>query len=213
VPINDEKVGDVLARLAAREVAPGGGTAAALHVAQAAALLGMAARFSTGAERAQHHDATATATISRITTEVDELRLLALRLADADSEALSAMAGAARLPAATEAERAARSAAIAQALVNAAWLPSQLISIAGLVVDLAEALAPVGNRNVLPDIASAAEAARAAAAIARVNVEVNLADITDEQASLEMIEVTGRADEVIAGSERVATAIRDQIRA
>ena len=208
MPINDEKVGDVLARLAGRDVAPGGGTAAALHVAQAAALLGMAARFSTGAEHAQHE-----ATIGRITTEVDELRALALRLADADSEALGAMSRAVRLPAATEAEQAARSAAIAQALVSSAWLPSQLISIAGLVVDLAEALAPIGNRNVLPDIASAAEAARAAAAIARVNVEVNLPDITDEQASLEMIGVTSRADEVIASGERVATAVRERIRA
>jgi formiminotetrahydrofolate cyclodeaminase len=208
VPINDEKVGDVLARLAGRELAPGGGTAAALHVAQGAALLGMAARFSTGPDYAQHE-----ATIGRITAEVDELRLLALRLADADTEALAAMSGAVRLPAATEAERAARSAAISRALVDAAWLPSQVISVAGMVVDLATVLAPIGNRNVLPEIASAAEAARAAAAIARVNVEVNLADIRDEQASLEMIAVTGRADEVISGSERVTAAVREQIRA
>ena len=208
MPIDDEKVGDVLARLAGRALAPGGGTAAALHVAQAAALLGMSARFSTGVGQPQHEE-----TIGRITTEVDELRVLALRLADADTEALSAMSGSVRLPAGTEAERAARSAAISQALVNAAWLPSQIISVAGLLVDLAEALAPIGNRNVLADIASAAEAARAAAAIARVNVEVNLPDITDEQASLEMIGVTGRADEVIAGSERVTATIRDQIRA
>lgn len=208
MPIDDEKVGAVLARLAGRELAPGGGTAAALHVAQAAALLGMAARFSTGAGYSQHEE-----TIGRITTEVDELRVLALRLADADSQALSSMSGAVRLPATTDAEKVARAAAITKALVNAAWLPSQLISIAGLVVDLAAALAPIGNRNVLADIASAAEAARAAAAIARVSVEVNLPDITDEQASLEMIGVTGRADEVIAGSERVTAAVRDQIRA
>lgn len=208
MPINDEKVGDVLARLAAREPAPGGPTAAALHVAQGAALLGMAARFSNGAEHAQHQ-----VTIGRITHEVDELRMLALRLADADTESMTAMSGAVRLPAATEAERAARTAAISQALVSAAWLPSQVISVAGMVVDLAAALVPIGNRNVLPDIAAAAEAARAAAAIARVNVEVNLPDIADEQASLEMIGVTSRADDVIGRGEAVAAAVRDQIRA
>jgi formiminotetrahydrofolate cyclodeaminase len=207
VPINDDKVGDLLARLASREPAPGASTAAALHVAQGAALLGMAARFSRGAEHAQHSE-----TIGRITTEVDELRMLALRLADADVEALSAMSTAVGLPAGTDAQKQARAAAIAQALVNAAWLPSQVISIAGMVVDLAGALAPIGNRNVLPDISAAAEAARAAAAIARVTVEVNLADITDEQASLEMIGVTIKADEIIANGERVTAAVRDKIR-
>ena len=42
--MRDEKISDFLARLADRVPAPGGGTAAALHAAQAAALLGMVAR-------------------------------------------------------------------------------------------------------------------------------------------------------------------------
>jgi formiminotetrahydrofolate cyclodeaminase len=150
--------------------------------------------------------------ISRIITEADELRDIGLRLAEADADAFSAVADAYQLPKSTEEERAARSAAVGQALVNAAWPPAQVISVAGMVVDLAEALAAIGNRNVISDVAAAAEAARAAAATARVNVEINLAGIADEQTSLEMIAETDKADDIIARAERVTIAVREQIR-
>ena len=47
---------------------------------------------------------------------------------------------------------------------------------------------------------------------ARVNVEVNLAGITDEQASLEMIAETGKADDIIARAEQITASVRDEIR-
>jgi formiminotetrahydrofolate cyclodeaminase len=208
VLIRDQKLGDFLDRLADRVPAPGGGAVAALHAAQGAALLGMVARYTTGERYAEHQ-----VTISRIITEVDELRGIALRLAEADADAFTAVSDAYGLPKSTEEEKAARSAAIGQALVNAAWPPAQVISVAGMVIDLAEALMAIGNPNVISDVAAAAEAARAAAATARVNVEINLAGITDEQASLEMIAETGKADDIIARAEQVTAAVRDRIRA
>jgi formiminotetrahydrofolate cyclodeaminase len=208
VAISDEKLGDFLDRLAGRVPVPGGGATAALHAAQGAALLGMVARYTTGEKYAEHSE-----TIGRIITEVDELRGIALRLADADADAFTAVAEAYGLPKSTDEEKAARSAIIGQALVGAAWPPAQVISIAGMVVDLARALVAIGNPNVISDVAAAAESARAAAATARVNVEINLAGITDEQASLEMIAETGKADAIIALAEHVTAAVREQIRA
>jgi methenyltetrahydrofolate cyclohydrolase len=205
VPISDEKISDFLDRLADRVPAPGGGAVAALHAAQGAALLGMVARYTTGEKYAAHQ-----VQIGRIITEVDELRGIALRLAEAD--AFAAVANAYQLPKSTAEERAARMAAAGQALVNAAWPPAQVIGVAGMVVDLAEALVVIGNRNVISDVAAAAEAARAAVATARVNVEINLAGIADEQASLEMIAETGKADDIIARAGQVTAAVREQIR-
>ena len=98
-------------------------------------------------------------------------------------------------------------------MASAAWPPAQVIGVAGMVVDLAEALVRIGNRNVTSDLAAAAEAARAAAATARVNVEINLAGITDAQASLEMIAEADKADDIIARAEQVTAAVREQIRA
>ena len=207
MPIPDETIRDFLDQLAERVPAPGGGAASALQAAQGAALLGMVARYTTGERYAEHE-----ATIGRIITEVDELRAIALRLAEADVDAFRAVTDAYRLPQSTEDEQTARQGAITQALANAAWPPAQVISVAGMVVDLAEALAVIGNRNVLSDVAAAAESARAAAATARVNVEVNLASISDEQTSLEMIAEAGKADDIISRAGRITDAIRDRIR-
>ncbi len=207
MPIRDDTIGDFLGRLADRVPAPGGGAASALQAAQGAALLGMVARYTTGEKYAEHQ-----VTVSRIIAEVDELRSIALRLAEADAEAFVAVTDAYRLPQDTEEQRADRAAAIGQALANAAWPPAQVISVAGMVVDLAEALVVIGNRNLLSDVAAAVESARAAAATARVNVEVNLAGITDEQASLEMIAETSKADDIIARAQQVTASVREQIR-
>jgi methenyltetrahydrofolate cyclohydrolase len=208
VPISDETIGDFLGRLAARVPAPGGGAAAAMQAAQGAALLGMVARYTTGEQYAQHE-----ATIGRIIGEVDGLRGIALKLAEAEEDAFTALFDAYQLPTGTGEEKSARAAALAQALVGAAWPPSQVISIAGMVVDLAEALAEIGNRNVISDIAAAAESARAAAATARVNIEINLPSIRDEQACLEMIAVTDKADAIIARAGQITAAVREHIRA
>jgi len=190
VPIRDQTIGEFLDQVAERVPAPGGGAVAALLAAQGAALLGMVARYTTGEKYAEHQ-----ATVGRIITEVDELRNIALRLADADADAFLAVADTFRLPKSTEQEEADRSAAIAQALANAAWPPAQVISLAGMVVGLA-----------------AAECARAAASTARVNVEINLAAISDERASLEMIAETGKADSIIARAEQITATVREQIR-
>jgi methenyltetrahydrofolate cyclohydrolase len=208
VTMNDEKIGDFLDRLADRVPAPGGGAAAALHAATGAALLGMVARYSSGEEYAGNEQ-----TIGRVTAEVDELRDIALRLADADEAAFMAVANAYQLPKSTEAERTVRSEAVARTLIDAAWPAAKIIGVAGMVADLAGVLGDIGNRNVLSDVGAAAEAARAAAATARMSVEIHLAGITDAQASLEMIAETGKAEDVIARAEKVAATVRAQIRA
>jgi len=205
--MRDEKVGEFLARVADRVPTPGGGAAAALHAATGAALLGMVARFSTGQDYAEQE-----ATVGRVIAEADDLRDIAFRLAEADAAAFSAVADAYRLPKSTETERSARSQAVARALVGAAWPPAKLIGVAGMVADLAGVMAEIGNRNVLSDVGAAAEAARAAAATARMTVEINLAGITDEQASLEMIAETDKAEDIIERAEKITAAVREQIR-
>ena len=205
--IRDQTIGEFLDELAGRVPAPGGGAAAALLAAQGAALLGMVARYTTGEKYAEHQ-----VTVSRIIAEVDELRNIALRLADADADAFLAVTDAYRLPRSTGEEQAARAAAVAASLANAAWPPAQVISLAGMVVDLAEALVVIGNHNVISDVAAAAECARAAASTARINVEINLAAISDERASLEMIAETGKADGIIDRADQITATVREQIR-
>lgn len=207
MPIGDEKIGDFLDQVAARVPGPGGGAVAAIHAALGAALLGMAARFTAGGK-----DDESRVTIGHIVAEVDELRAIALRLAEADADAMAAVAAATRLPGSTDKEQTARAVAIAEALVNAAWPSVKIISVAGMVVDIAEALTMISNRNVISEVAAAAGAAAAAAATARVNLEISLADVTDAQTSLEMIGQIGKAHDIIARADQITATVREQIR-
>jgi formiminotetrahydrofolate cyclodeaminase len=207
--LRDETVEAFLGQLAARVPAPGGGATAALHAAQAAALVAMVARYSNGAR----YDADL---MARILTEADGVWDEALALAEADAEAFGAVSAAYQLPKETDEQLQARSAAIAAALVGAARPPADVIRAARRLVELAEELQPAGNRNVITDVAAAAEAARAAAVTARVNIEVNLRGIRDSAIKDNAIraELTGTAaitDEIIARADEIVAAVRDEI--
>jgi formiminotetrahydrofolate cyclodeaminase len=184
--------------------AAGGGPTAALHAAQAAALVAMVARYSNGAR----YDADL---MARILTEADGVRDEALALAEADAEAFGAVSAAYQLPKETDEQLQARSAAIAAALVGAARPPADVIRAARRLVELAEELRPAGNRNVITDVAAAAEAARAAAVTARVNIEVNLRGIKDNAIRTELTATAAITDEIIARADRVVAAVRDEI--
>jgi formiminotetrahydrofolate cyclodeaminase len=123
-----------------------------------------------------------------VLTEADALRVEALQLAEDDAAAFTAVTDAYKLPKGPE-----RSAAIAEARVGAAIPPNSTIAVAERLVALAESLLPIGNRNVITDVAAAAEAARAAATTARVNVEINGAVVESDVDAL-----AARADQVTA---------------
>ena len=107
------------------------------------------------------------------------------------------MADAYALPKETDEEKQARSAAITQALAGAARPPADVVRLALLLVSLAEELLPAGNRNVITDVAAAAEAARAAAVTAQVNIEVNLRGMKDPAVEGELAAMSEVTDEVV----------------
>jgi methenyltetrahydrofolate cyclohydrolase len=202
--MRDDTIADFLDQLAARVPAPGGGATAALHAAQAAALLAMVARYSDG----PRYDAEL---MSRIVTEADALRQDALALADADADAFGAVAQAYRLPRATEPEKAVRSAAISSALADAARPPADVVRTALLLVSLAEDLWPAGNRGMITDVAAAAEAARAAAVTARLVIEVNLKGIRDPVRAEEFGTAAAIAGPVAERADAIVAAVRAEI--
>jgi len=202
--MRDDTIAAFLDQLAARVPAPGGGATAALHAAQAAALLAMVARYSNGPK----YDA---GLMNRVVTEADALREDALALAEADANAFAAVAGAYLLPRATEQETSARSAAISSALAGAARPPADVVRTALLLVSLAEDLLPAGNRNVITDVAAAAEAARAAAVTARLIIEINLKGITDLVLAEEFGTAATVAGAVAERADAIVAAVRAEI--
>jgi len=204
--MRDVTVSRYLGELAERTPAPGGGAVAALHAAQAAGLLAMVGRYSAGKRHAVPQQ-----TIQSLVGEADALSGRALQLAEDDAAAFMAVADAYQLPNGTDEERATRSAAIAGGLVGASAPPAAVIELARRLIELAEVLLPIGNRNVIADLAAAAEAARAAAVTARVNVEVNLRGIKDDEARGRLAAVAAGVDELVAGADQVTATVRKEI--
>ncbi|MGH3719345.1 MAG: cyclodeaminase/cyclohydrolase family protein [Pseudonocardiaceae bacterium] len=204
--MRDDTIGDFLDQLAARVPAPGGGAAAALSAAQAAALLSMVARYSTGEKYAEHAE-----TVRAVLAESEAARDHALQLARDDAAAFAVVSAAYQLPKATPEEKAVRTAAIQRALHGAAQPPTATITTAARLVELAETLLPVGNRNVITDVAVAAELAGAAATCARLNVEINLAGLTEEGTRVEFLDVLTGVDELVTRAAKVTAAVREAI--
>jgi methenyltetrahydrofolate cyclohydrolase len=202
--MRDETITAFLDQLAARVPAPGGGATAALHAAQSAALLAMVARYSNGAK----YDAEL---MNHVVTEADGIRYDALTLAEADAAAFGAVADSYKLPKDTPEQQEARSAAIAVATAGAAQPPADVVRLALLLVSLAEELLPTGNRNVITDVAAAAEAARAAAVTAQVNIEVNLRGLKDPAVTAELAGMSKVTDEVAVRAAQIVATVREEI--
>jgi formiminotetrahydrofolate cyclodeaminase len=84
-----------------------------------------------------------------------------------------------------------------------------VLASAGELVDLATALLPIANRNLISDVAAATTAARAAATTARLAVEANLPGIDDDAARADLVsavavveDLTRRADEIEARARK-----------
>ena len=204
--MREQTIEAFLSDLAARTPAPGGGATAALHAAQAAALLAMVARYSDGPKYAAE-----ASEIGSVRADADQLRESCTDLMAADAVAFEAVAAAYRLARDTPELAAERSAAIAAALAGAAEPPAAVIAAAARLVKLAEVLLPIGNRNVISDVAAAAEAIRAAAATARINIEINLRGITDTAARARCADSVEAADRLAARAAQLSGAIRAEL--
>jgi methenyltetrahydrofolate cyclohydrolase len=174
----DLRVHDLLDLLGSAEPAPGGGAAAALAGALGAALVQMTANLTIGRPRL----ADAQEQAQTIQARAAELRDRLQHLADADTEAYAAVSAAYRLARETDEQRKTRSATIQEALGGAARVPLQVAEACAEVLEACQSAAPVLNAAVISDVMVGALLAHAGLEAAAVNVEVNLASMTEAQA-------------------------------
>jgi formiminotetrahydrofolate cyclodeaminase len=170
-PFAELTVTQLLDSLAARTSAPAGGSAAAVSVALAAALCGMAARFSEAS----------LGSAAEIARAADRLRERALQLADEDASAYAAVLAARRLP--TDIGGDERDATLSEAMARAIAVPLEIAEIGGEIGLLATRLASEGNPNLLGDALTAMLLAEAAASAATTIAEINLGDQPSELAA------------------------------
>lgn len=171
----DQTLAAFLDQSAAREPTPGGGSIAALIAALGAAMGQMAARFSEGRKDLADHAEALADEIARL----DELRLRALELVDEDAAGFDAVGAAYGLPRGTDEEKAARKAAIQQALVTAMGPPLDACRLAVDGLEVLDSLRQHCNPNLISDVAVGAYALGAAFRAGWVNVLINVKPLKD----------------------------------
>ena len=103
-----------------------------------------------------------------------------LRLVDEDTNAFNQIMNAFGLPKATDAEKAARTAAIQEATRYATEVPFRVMEAALGSMEVIKAMAETGNPNSVSDAGVGALAARSAVMGAYLNVRINAAGLTDK---------------------------------
>ncbi|MGH7675020.1 MAG: cyclodeaminase/cyclohydrolase family protein, partial [Gemmatimonadales bacterium] len=160
-----------LDELASAAPVPGGGSAAAVAGAIAAALVAMVARLTIGRKAY----AEVQAEVEKILGPADQLRTELRLLADVDAAAYAKVTAAYKLPK----DDPGRGRAIDRALIDAAAVPLLVAQLAAGVLVLAGHVARIGNKNARSDAHVGMGLARAAGAGALANVRVNLAGLSD----------------------------------
>lgn len=173
--MKDMSVADLCGLTAAATAAPGGGSIAAMAGAFAAALACMAARLTL---HKPGYEETAEA-MAQVADEAEALRLELLSDIQRDSEAYDAFLRAHSLPRDNEYERAARQAALQEALKNACLTP---LAVGRKCLDALQKAATTvesGNRNTAADALAGVFLARAAVMANVNNILTNLAGVLD----------------------------------
>ncbi len=150
---------------------PGGGSAAALAGTLAAALVAMVARLTLGKKAYAAVDSRA----REILAEAEQLRATLRRLVDEDAAAYEGVSRAYRIPK----DDPSRRRRVDDALLVAARTPADVAQRAERVLQLANEIEQIGNKNAVSDARVAAMLARTAIDGATENVKVNVAAMSD----------------------------------
>ena len=180
---------------------PGGGAASAVEAAIGSALISMVANLTIGKKGFEDQGDR----MREMATEADAARADFLRLADEDAHAFDGVMLAFKMPKETDADRAARSAAIQAGYEEAAQVPLEIARRSVDLMRLAEDATAAGNPQAASDGLSAATSLYASALCAIANVEINAAALKDPARRGPMLEeaadLRSRADRSLRGSQ------------
>jgi formiminotetrahydrofolate cyclodeaminase len=172
----DKTLSEFQSELASSAPTPGGGTACAVALGQAAALTKMVIELTLGKEKWQSGWIHAEAANDK----TEEILILAGKLAVQDSDAFDLVMDSFRMPKSSDDEKALRREKIRQATLHAAEVPYKTACLSLDLLKLLNNLATYGNANAASDVGVAGLLASAACKGALFNVDINLNSLPDE---------------------------------
>ncbi|KAF2989163.1 cyclodeaminase/cyclohydrolase family protein [Methylocystis sp. MJC1] len=203
-----ETIGKFLDELASSAPTPGGGGAAALSGAMGAALVSMVCNLTIGKKNYEAVSEDLKKTLARAEALREELT----KGIDEDVVAFNTLMGAYGLPKATDEEKAARTAAIQEALKVATLAPLATCKVCYEVIALSKEAADKGNLGVISDAGVAVLAANAGLRSCALNVFINAKSIKDRDfAETQLAEVNALLAKAAAETEAVYEVVRGKI--
>ncbi|MCD6299364.1 MAG: cyclodeaminase/cyclohydrolase family protein [Thermoplasmata archaeon] len=174
----DDSLKEFMEKLASGSPTPGGGSAAAVGGAMAAALSEMVCNLTIGKEKY----ASVQGQIEEEMAKLAPYRKRLMEIVDEDSGAFDEVMKAFRMPKDMDG----RKEAIQNAYKLAASVPMETAEVCMDVLESAVVVARIGNKNSITDAGSSALLAHASLNAALLNVRINLSGINDDAFRAEM---------------------------
>ncbi len=205
-PLIRQTVRQFVEAVGARSSAPGGGSVAALMGALGAALGAMGGWLTYGRRKYEHLDGAMRENLPPLVELQEEL----LQAVDADTDAFGEFMDALQMPKDTDAQKAARKAAMQAGLETATRVPLRTMELADRAWEPMLEIARVGQYSSRSDVEVGAKALEACLYGAHRNVVINLADIDDEAFCAEM---EARAKKLMERGQEKLTELQETIAA
>ena len=203
--IKDQPISAFLDALASSASTPGGGSAAGIMGAMGAALTSMVCNLTVGKKNyAEVED--------EMKEALDKTEALRAQLTDtikADVDVFNKVMNAYGMPKETDEEKTERSAAIQEALKEATDVPLACAKLCREVIDVSQAVAEKGNKNVISDSGVSVLAAHAALKSAALNVYINVGGIRDEAFTKDRM---SRLEKLLDGADEKTEAIYQTVK-
>ncbi|HTX73878.1 MAG TPA: glutamate formimidoyltransferase [Rectinemataceae bacterium] len=204
-PLVSMKVDAFVDEVASDSPAPGGGSVAALAGGLGAALVAMVCNLTVGKKGYE----ASWAELSSLALRAQAVKEALVRAVDEDTAAFNDLMEAMKLPKASDAQKAAREAALQEGYKKAAGVPLETARTCLEALRLCIDAAAKGNANSVTDVGVGALMARAGVEGAALNVLINLGAITD---AAYVARMKAEAQSVVDEADRFRDQVLQQVR-
>ena len=207
--VEQKTIEGVLEVLSSKEPVPGGGGASALAGALGNALGQMVANLTIGKKKY----ADVEAEIKELLGRMQKLQAAFVTLADRDAQVFAPLAQCYSLPSLTEEEKAYKEKVMEERLLDASFVPLEIMEHAVAMLGILEILGDKGSRLAVSDVGVGVQFIRASLLGAVMNVYINTKSMKNREKAEELNARAGQLiEEGTAWADRIYAKVLDQLR-